>query len=685
MKRIVYILLLTLVLFTCTERIADKDDNSPFFKFITINNVIDVDGDSYAQSAELKYSLDYIGDIISDSLIIVLYKKRLSDSVFTIYKQTDPFLISADTETIFLDTENSGIYHGIYEFKLHILKLPEANVILELDKNNIPILTNLKLETSNEDITDNSTYNISNISWSNLIDNDNDQYTSSRHLNATIATNSESSKVVYTLLEYFTDSYFVYSTTDTFSVSNGANHTVQILVGAPNPQLDHGIYDFRFTLFSANNENLISLNSATEPNLNDLKFENATEDILNPNYNISNISWSNLIDNDNDQYTSSRQLNATIATNSESSKVVYTLLEYFTDSYFVYSTTDTFSVSNGTNHTVQILVGAPNPQLDHGIYDFRFTLFSANDENLISLNSATELNLNDLKFENATEDIPVIEYYISNISWSNSIDNDSDQYTVSRELNFTISSNSQYNQNVYISVDYLNASYIRYITSDLFVISPENQISFNYTIVDDLLSKNLYDFKINLHKAETGEILEYINGDNNTQLKSVKFENASQDAVVEFQILPAQWSSTIDGDIDSWAKSRKLNFRVTGGYDPPDIFAKIYYSDWPANAPYMHYYTLSPVVFSYIHDFEVTIGSPNLELSFASYDFKIELLYAADSSLIAAQTFSENSDLNDVRFETSTEDTISIVQISDMWWSDIIDNDGDGYRQAGTL
>jgi TATA-box binding protein (TBP) (component of TFIID and TFIIIB) len=150
---------------------------------------------------------------------------------------------------------------------------------------------------------------------------------------------------------------------------------------------------------------------------------------------------------------------------------------------------------------------------------------------------------------------------------------------------------------------------------------------------------------------------------------------------VSYEIYDALWNNETDIDGDSYISYGMLTFDVDVSSGTHSVYAKVYYKP-SSSGSYSLYYTTSDFTITGSSSSDahyVSIGLPNSELSHNSYDFRIEIFTAGGSTVVASITASEDSDLNDENFETSSEDVSETYTVYSAWWSDAVDSDGDGY------
>ncbi len=164
-------------------------------------------------------------------------------------------------------------------------------------------------------------------------------------------------------------------------------------------------------------------------------------------------------------------------------------------------------------------------------------------------------------------------------------------------------------------------------------------------------------------KKEMQKVL-YIEGqleeeDSSKQKKTIDTNIKNSNLNTEtYTIYSAGWDSETDIDGDGYTRYRKLYFDVDVSSGTHTVYAKIYYKLYTSSS-YSLYLTTNDFTItenSSSDEYWIAVGAPNPELSHNIYDFEIRVYKSGSSTVQATRGPSEDSDLNDENFETTSED-----------------------------
>jgi hypothetical protein len=261
---------------------------------------------------------------------------------------------------------------------------------------------------------------ITDIWFSDAIDNDGDGYYSEARFNFDLDVN-KSSLEVFILLgirvydpEDTSTTYYQYLESDNFSIGGTGNEDARfIYIGLPNDELLMASYDFLLQVFVAgSNENNPPNAQATLsdfPELGNVPIEESTTDF---NLNIYDALWYNSIDNDGDGYYSQRDLVIDVDKSGSDTVSSDIYLEIYvrqtgTSTYGLLATTSDFNIS-GTSSSDAVAITITNGV--HGYYDFKLVAYFANRymiEDEVTMNDNSDLG--SVPMETAAED-PLPQY-----------------------------------------------------------------------------------------------------------------------------------------------------------------------------------------------------------------------------------------------------------------------------------
>ena len=147
-------------------------------------------------------------------------------------------------------------------------------------------------------------------------------------------------------------------------------------------------------------------------------------------------------------------------------------------------------------------------------------------------------------------------------------------------------------------------------------------------------------------------------GTTSHEVKEIKNILSNSKSTMEtYSIYNAWWEDMQDFDEDGYTRYRKLYFDVDVSSGSYQVYAKIY--KIPSIGLWRLYYTTSNFTITgnlSSDKYWVAIGSPNNELSHSIYDFRIRIYKAGTSTEVVEYDNDNDSDLNDEKFETASQD-----------------------------
>jgi hypothetical protein len=402
--------------------------------------------------------------------------------------------------------------------------------------------------------------------------------------------------------------------------------------------------------------------------------------------------WGSVVDNDGDGKSSSRKLyfdvDANVGSISIYAKIYYEKNE--SGQWLRYYTTSDFTIQwNDSGDTYWILVGGENGELS-GSYDFVIKIYQTGTSNLLATyGPADDDDLNDELFETRNED-GIQVYTIRDVWWQNIVDNDGDGYRSSGELWFDVNVNfgSGYVYAILLYEKDESGNWLTYDRTPNFAISGNSNNDKQYFQVGNSpneLSRGSYDFAIMVYDVNTDSLLTKIVAIDDEDINDELFESSSEDVApaINFWVSNAWWTDAIDNDGDSYTSSRKLYFDVDVNIGTRNVYAEIYYEKNESGIWVFYYRTPAFSITGSENDpFWVLIGGSNGELGRGSYDFKIVVYNVETGQRVASRGPSDDADLNDELFESSAEEQVLSVGINDVFWTNVVDSDGDGYSAS---
>ena len=188
-----------------------------------------------------------------------------------------------DTVSIPVGIAPNDFDHGEYDFRVELYEKGTNTLVVISDEENTPALSNVKLETEDEDTFH---FTIDKVWWTDFVDLDKDSYTSQRKLHFDVNVDRNRTFPVYAkVFEKLPDSteYDLYDSTAYFNVTGtNTDDAYSVIVGTTKAELDSASYDFLISVFQTVNDTgeiiRYTVSSATLDTLKLQKFETAHQD-----------------------------------------------------------------------------------------------------------------------------------------------------------------------------------------------------------------------------------------------------------------------------------------------------------------------------------------------------------------------------------------------------------------------
>lgn len=664
----------SLVLTSC-DLITEPEDEYEFTVFDAWwSDEVDQDGDDYYQSARLNFDIDV--DTGTHMIRVKIYYRETGTSTYTLYYTTTPFEIteyeSDDAYWVAMGDPNPELDRGAYDFLVRVYPAEGDEVLAECDRSNDSDLAEVYCEPADED---GAGYSLYNAWWTDVIDMDSDTYARSGNLNFDIDI-SLGSDVVYVKLYYKLTSasaYSFYAESDTFTIEGySAGEGAYISIGATNPELTQGLYDFKMEVLRYETDAVVvTATSEDDGSLGYNGFETTVEDGGNANtFSIYSVWWANQVDNDDDGYYYSAQLSFDVDVNS-GTHAIYARISYksyLNSTYLTYYTTETFEITDyNASDAYWVYMGTPNTELSHGIYDFKIDIYDADtDEWLVMKGPEQDSDLDNVYVETAAEDGSSSETYsVYNAWWTDAVDNDGDEYPWYRKLNMDIDCSSG-THNIYVKVLYKYASgstWTDYFETGVFAITEYSSGDAIWVAIGSPnaeLGHTLYDFRIDVYKEGGSSPVASMDPSGDSDLNDMAAETAVEDGANDrtFDVYDAWWADEVDGDSDSYTSYRKLYFDVDVSSGSWPVYVRVLYKTASAST-YSTYFTTTRYMITGYNSSDahwVAVGLPNTQLPHNSYDFRVEAWVPGTSAAKASSDAADDSSLDNQSFEMASED-----------------------------
>lgn len=275
-------------------------------------------------------------------------------------------------------------------------------------------------------------------------------------------------------------------------------------------------------------------------------------------------------------------------------------------------------------------------------------------------------------------------YTIDKVWWTDKIDGNLDGYTQFRRLNFIILLQEEVVRKVQARIYYKLESastFTLYGTTDEIEVKgsdQDNNLSFAIGSPNKELERGEYDFSIELYETNNSR-LEAVTDSQHVDLFNNKFEESENDNPCHIKFW---WSKSYNRNNNPYWRYATMNINVYSNkaYNKP-VNIKVYYKK-AADETYKLFQTkmFYQVKAELVDTIKYVFGEPELKLTRALYDFRIEV-YRSDINTLVSLKDQEDPALNDVKFESDEEDSYH-YKIAKVWWSNPIDLDRDLYTRS---
>jgi hypothetical protein len=298
------------------------------------------------------------------------------------------------------------------------------------------------------------------------------------------------------------------------------------------------------------------------------------------------------------------------------------------------------------------------------------------------------------------EEEPNYTYSIDSVWWSDTIDGNSDGFPQFERLNFNVKLKENTSQNISGRVYYKlkeasNFSFYAFSEDKRIIGGDEDNFLFvSIGSPNKELQKGTYDFSIEVFQNNQSDIKAEPDSLQLVALSNKQFEQSEYDNTFSLNV---SWADQYDRTGNGYNRRALMIINVNNNENVTrNLDAKIYYNRSEENEFQFYKERLN---FAITGDSEtdtivIPIGAPNnviegeteieevshIKLEYGKYDFRIDLTEAGKTSLLAFADM-ENPLLKEQKFESEDEDTYYFT-VTNLWWSDSTDMDGDSYTSA---
>lgn len=409
-NKAIFLFILSIILFTNCNK--ETFYNYSISEVKWLDKDIDKDGDEYFVNKTLSLKVSILEDVTTD-IKLVAYTRLETTEDWIFYKSQTLEGFSEEVNFEFSFGTDPQLAYGKYDIMFELYEIDSE--VIRLTTLNDSSITNLS-KLAFERLVDDYIFDI-NISWADSIDQNDDGYLQEAKLFTDVNIDGDETKEIYLKLfkkEVSETEYTYVTQTSPFTISGSEMDTTHFVIGAFPDSLTHGIYDFQIRVYETDDYfPVVIYDSDMSDLLNDRPFETKRQDGFFYTIKQSALNWSNEIDNDGDDYTSSRTLTVDVNVDKDVDRDIFIKIYKYSPSdttYFVLDSTDVFTINGkSSDDAIDIIVTSTDSvALDSANYSFLIEVF----ENLPPGKRVTEATLDsvnvllDRLFETPTQDTP---------------------------------------------------------------------------------------------------------------------------------------------------------------------------------------------------------------------------------------------------------------------------------------
>jgi hypothetical protein len=636
---------------------------------------VDVDNDGYYQSMTLNWDSNLANGSGSLTVFEKIYWRPGVGGDWVLISTTAPHIItgqnSQDIQSLAIDPKPHGEYDYMIEVYRQGANQPDATrSTADLDLN----------DHREESLDDDATAKIADAWWTAPVDIDGDEFNRTAKLAWEIDTSAGNGQM--SVFEKVfrrpagQDQWTVIATTNPHDVTGQTAGDTQFLdiAGTTHGQYDYRVDVFRFGLGTSDD----SRTPDTDADLESLKFETAAEDGVS----IADAYWTNRLDDDGDGYFHAMLLNwdPTLVSGSGTlsvfEKIYWRPGDGGNGDWVLLTTTSPHAITGQSTADVQSFDVPAKP---HGEYDYKIEIFRQGETQPDALVDPAHTNLNNQKEEEHEDDAIAV---LVDASWANELDVDGDSFARSATLHWEVDTSFGATQ-----IDVFERVYRKLTsTSEWTLVATTNIHSISGQQAGDVQSLNItgdshgtYDYRIDVLRSGRNTSDDTRDFSDDLDLSGHKDETAPQDAAT---IANAWWTLEVDRDGDGYFRSGRLNWSpsLNLGGGSLSVFERVY---WRPGAGGIWTLLLQTPV----HTITSQSGSEQfLEVAGKTkgmYDYKVEVYREGQVTSDATLDADGIPALDDHKEEIESQD--AVAELVDAWWTNEVDDDGDGYFHAMTL
>jgi hypothetical protein len=272
--------------------------------------------------------------------------------------------------------------------------------------------------------------------------------------------------------------------------------------------------------------------------------------------------------------------------------------------------------------------------------------------------------------------------------WSNEYDAEGDGYVQSATLNWDADvAGGTGSLSVFAKLYYKpSASSVwTLVTTTASYTITDNNVNDVYFVNLHNVSHGIYDWRIDIYRSGQASYDASYGPYDDPHLNDYAMETAAEDVEPRVLIDDAWWIDQVDQDGDGYSRIATLRWDsdVAEESISKSVFEKIYWR-FSSEDSWRHITTTPLHVITGtnnadIFQFKFTVSAHDL------YDLRIDVF--REGQIVPDQSYgpANDPDLSSVPFENAFGDVEPMPLVKRTWWSDIVDNDGDGYPQSSRL
>ena len=614
---------------------------------------LDSDGDDCRESAVLEWD----PNVSSGTFSVVgwVYSRPEGSEDWTLRGTAECMTISGHAaEAQGIDLTGTGACQS-HEFKIDLYQCGESSLLATRGPSDDP-------ELDDEHWEEPATIMIENdVSWTDVVDSDFDGCRESARLHWSTRVSSGAVSVFANVMRRPEGSsdWTVAATTGCYPIQEDWTEFATVIDGAA----ACAAYDFRIEIVRCGQSTpVVTLEPLDEVDLDDENWEGTQT------FSIADAWWTALLDNDTDGCYESGILhwNANVDTGDASIFAKVFWREEGTSTWILVDDTPCYTITGSVldDRSVQVTASGSCTA-----YEFKIELMQCGGTAVLASRlPADDADMDDRDFG------PTQQYTVTNAWWTDIVDDDSDNCRNQAALhwNADVSTGS--------AVIEAKVSMREEGAGTWHLVQSSGCYTINGTIPDDHFvtidgtgSCQSREFKIEIVTCPDGTPVAERGPVDDVDLDNEDWESAQTFSFGEFW-----WTDVVDDDVDACRNAARLHWDVNVDTGTAPVLAKVFSrvegtSTWN-QLGVSSCYTISGAT-SEDTWLDIT-GSGGCQ----NYEYKVEIFRCSGTSPVVTRLPEDDADLDGQSWEGPQTFTVW-----NAWWTDVVDEDGDGCKSQGRL